>query len=385
MKGRGTDDTRGAAKSDGVVLRAVGDVALIGCAARSLVEGTDPAWPRTSAFLRSADVTFANFEMPIPRSPVTASAPDVSPELMGRAEALVPFLEAGVDVVSLATNHMMDWGPAGLIETISALREAGVNVVGAGSNLAEAIAPVVVERSGVKIGFCAFTPRQRWTASRDEPGTAPLELPLVRESLAQMEGADVCVVSLHWGLEMSNYPMPSDRELARNIVECGAHLILGHHPHVIQGLERVGGGWVAYSMGNFVFDIYAGRIKHGFDPWLLRAGYLVEANLSRAGIAAFDAVPTMLGESGLGAVAAGEDRERISELLREVSENIEHGSDRIWEHAGGRLVGHKLRCLIRSLKDGGVGFAFKELRNVRWRHVRLLLGFLRSRLLSRRR
>lgn len=363
-----------------IVLRAVGDVALIGRAARALIEGRDPAWNGTASFLAEADVTFANFEMAIPRSDVRRSGVDVSPDLRGAPDALPALLESGIDVVSLANNHIMDWGEAALRETIAGLQEHGVTVVGAGETLDEAVAGRVIERHGVRVGFCAFTPSHRWTATPTRAGAAPLVLKHVRDSLNAMSDADVRVVSLHWGIEMSNYPTPDDRRLARAVLESGADLILGHHPHVIQGIERVGGGWVVYSMGNFVFDIVAGRVEHHYDPWDLRAGYLVEARLGRGGVSSLKAVPTMLGESGLGAVADGSGRDRIASLVRSVSDDIEVGSDEVWQHAGGKLVVHKIRCLWRSLLDGGPGAVTRELAHIRPRHVKLVLGYVRSRL-----
>jgi len=367
-----------------VLLRAVGDVALVGRAARALVERSSEDWRSTAAFLAEADITFANVEMPIPRSELARVAVDVSPDLQGDPDALPLFMDSGLDVGAVATNHIMDWGEKGLVETLDALRGSGVAVVGAGINLDEAIAPTVVERNGVRVGFCAFTPKQRWTATRGAPGAAPLKLELVKQSLAAMDRPDVRVVSVHWGLEFSRYPTPEDRRLARQIVDSGADLILGHHPHIIQGYERIGASYVVYSMGNFIFDIYAGRLKHNYDPWDLSAGYLVEARLGEDGVETFDTVPTMIGDSGVGAIAKGEVRARILEQLREASDNIDAGTAAVWEHAGGRLVGHKINAYRTTLRDGGVMAVLPHLRRVRWRHVKLLVGFLRSRLLGRR-
>jgi poly-gamma-glutamate synthesis protein (capsule biosynthesis protein) len=364
-------------------LRAVGDVALIGSAARALGGAADADWPATASYLADADVTFVNFEMPIPRTAVEASSPDVSKELQGSPEALPAFLAARVDVAAIATNHIMDWGLPGLEQTVEQLRENGVAVVGAGRNLDESLDGVVLERRGIRIGFAAFTPAQRWTATASEPGAAPLTLENVKESLGRIGEADVRVISLHWGLEMSNYPTPEDRRLAEEIVDAGADLILGHHPHVIQGVERFGRGWVTYSMGNFIFDTSAGRVKRDCDPWDVRAGYAVDACLTADGVESLRAVPTFIGESGVGTLAAGDEKERIENFIETVSENIAEGSEGVWEHAGSRVVGHRMKVLRRSLKDGEFATVFKELRHIRLKHAKLLFGFLASRL-SRR-
>ncbi len=364
----------------GVLLRAVGDAALIGTAARVLESDSDPEWAATASYLSEADIAFANLEMPIPLTVTEPDKPGVSPDFRGSPESLRRFLLAGIDVVAIATNHMMDWGATGLTETIDQLRERGVAVVGGGRNLDEALDGEVLDRKGVRVGFVAFTPPQRWSAGKDTPGTAPLRLENVRESLRRIREADVKVVSLHWGIEMSNYPMPQDRKLAAQIVEEGADLILGHHPHVVQGVEALGASHVAYSMGNFIFDIYAGRVQHGFDPWDLRAGCLVEAVLDKDGVSSFDVVPTFLSEQGIGALARGAEKERIARLLSDLSTGIETGSREVWDRAGERLVAHKLKVLRKLAGDAGPGFLLEEIAHIRPRHVRLLLGFIASKL-----
>ncbi len=363
----------------GVLLRAVGDVALIGTAARALESDSDPEWAKTASYLSEADITFVNLEMPIPLTATEPAKPGVSDDFRGTPESLRRFLSAGVDVVSMATNHMMDWGSGALIETIDQLREQGVAAVGAGRNLDEALEGAVLERRGVKVGFVAFTPPQRWSAGPDSAGTAPLRIEHVRESLRRIGDADVKVVSLHWGIEMSNYPMPQDRKLAEQIIDEGADLILGHHPHVMQGTEAVGRSYVAYSMGNFIFDIFAGRVQHDFDPWDLRAGYLVEAVLERDGVTSFDVVPTFLSEQGIGALVRGGEKERIEARISEFTAGMESGSRAIWDHAGERLVGHKMRVFWKLTQDSGPRFILQELSHIRPRHLRLLLGYMASR------
>ncbi|MCK4512900.1 CapA family protein [bacterium] len=369
--------------SSRAILRAVGDVALIAGAAQALIEQKSIAWSETASILSGADITFANFEMALPRGDSDRVAPDVSPDLIGVDAALGPFLEAGVDVVALATNHIMDWGAEGLADTLAQFRERGVETVGAGMTLEEAARAVVIERAGLKVGFAAFTPEQRWTAEPGSPGAAPLRFELVKEALEGMGDADVRVISLHWGLEMSSYPTPEDRELARRIAEAGADLILGHHPHVIQGVERFGRTHVVYSMGNFIFDIEAGRVKRDIDPWNLRAGYIVDARLTSGGVETLEAVPVFIGDSGLGAIADGRLRDEIARRIRTTSERIEQGSREVWERTGSRVVLHRLRCLRRSLRDGGFGAVMKEVSYLRFRHFKLLWGFMLSRLRRR--
>ena len=362
------------------ILRAVGDVALIAGAAQALVERKSAAWRETASVLSRADITFANFEMALPRGDCERVASDVSPDLVGVPAALEPFLDAGVSVVALATNHIMDWGVEGLADTLAQFRERGIETVGAGMTRDEAARPVVIERAGLRVGFAAFTPEQRWTAGPDSPGAAPLRFELVKKALDGMADADVRIISLHWGLEMSSYPTPEDRELAGRIAGAGADLILGHHPHVIQGVERLGRTHVVYSMGNFIFDINAGRIEHGFDSEDLRSAYMVEAELDASGVVELRTIPVWLDDDGIGAVATGDRGKRIAERVRSCSERIEEGSANVWEHAGETLVKHKLKCMRVSLREGGLGFVLGEVRRVRVRHFKLIWGYIVGRL-----
>jgi hypothetical protein len=145
-------------------------------------------------------------------------------------------------------------------------------------------------------------------------------------------------------------------------------------------VERFGRTHVVYSMGNFIFDINAGRVEHGFEPDDLRSGYMVEAELGAGGVAKLRTVPVWLDEDGLGAVASGDRGERIAKHVRSCSERIEEGSAGVWEHAGGTLVRHKLKCMRVSLRDGGLRLVFGELRHVRLRHFKLLWGYIVGRL-----
>lgn len=145
-------------------------------------------------------------------------------------------------------------------------------------------------------------------------------------------------------------------------------------------MERFGKTTVAYGLGNFLFDIRAGRIEHGFDPWDLRAGYALEAELTGTGVESVRSVPTVLGEDGLGTLAAGDARERIAAHIEAVSRDLAAGGARVWEHAGDRLVGHKLKVIRANVRDGGVLFALRQLANARPRHFKMLLGFIASRL-----
>ena len=166
--------------------------------------------------------------------------------------------ETGFKLMSLANNHVMDYGPEGLFDTISALESAGIMHVGAGKNRDEAYAPLFVPVRGKNIAVLARSSvivSSSCYASLSKPGVAFLEKEELTENVKKCkEKAELVIVLLHWGLEEYAYPSPTQINLSRQLVMAGADAVIGHHPHVLQGMERIRKGVVAYSLGNFLFD-----------------------------------------------------------------------------------------------------------------------------------
>ncbi len=172
---------------------------------------------------------------------------------------------AGFDVVSIANNHTLDFDTSAFIDTLRTLDEEEIRYVGGGENLEEARRPVILERKNIKVGFLAYSelahifwdwgyPRA-FAAENKKAGVAPTDLNIMLEDIKKLEGqVDFIVISLHWGEEYIERPSLKEREIAHKLIDGGAHVILGHHPHVVRGLEVYKGGLIAYSLGNFVFD-----------------------------------------------------------------------------------------------------------------------------------
>ena len=173
----------------------------------------------------------------------------------------------GVALVCVANNHMMDYGDKGLSSTMEVLDRFGLLYVGAGKNLQEAAKPVILELRDYKVAFLGRSSVEvssKCYAHADEPGVAWLDKDELKRSIrACRREADFVVVCLHWGMEHYQYPSPSQRAFARELAEAGADLILGHHPHVLQGEERIGRTLVSYSSGNFLFDEFDWSVPDG--------------------------------------------------------------------------------------------------------------------------
>ena len=273
-----------------ILLAAVGDV-MLGRSVGWRMEAEGPAMPFASvrAILAGADIAVANLESAVG---VTGAAESKAYTFRAPPVAAEALALAGSDLVSLANNHSLDFGPQSLAETRALLAGEGILSPGAGPNRAAAHAPATIERKGLTITFLAyvtvpvegtgFDPRV-WTATDDAPGVAWLDIPTMMEDIqAARREADLVVVLLHFGLEWEPEPSEAQREQARAAIDAGATLVVGAHPHVLQEVEAYGDGLIAYSLGNFVFDGF-------WDPANDSAILLVE--LTAAGVAGWEMVP----------------------------------------------------------------------------------------------
>lgn len=232
--------------------------------ARVLDEGPGVVFAGVAPVLKAADIAVVNLECAIAASgePEAKGYTFRAPPVAASALSL-----AGVDIVSLANNHSLDYGPEALAETLKLLAARGVAAAGAGPDAGAARAAVILEHNGLRIAFLAAADvpaegsfsRSTWEAATGKPGLAWLDTELlVADIVAARAHADVVVVMLHFGVEFSDGPGARQREQARTAIDAGATLIIGHHPHVLHEVEEYRGGLIAYSLGNFVFD--------GFDP-----------------------------------------------------------------------------------------------------------------------
>jgi poly-gamma-glutamate synthesis protein (capsule biosynthesis protein) len=248
-----------------VRLAAVGDV-LVARTVPQRLAAHGPAWfwERLGDAWTGADLRFANLECPV--------CTDGRPVLKRFCFRAVPeqaraVLQAGaVEVVALANNHAWDWGRTGLAQTLGHLRAWGIAAAGAGRGRAQAVAPVRLTRSGLRVAVVAYTD---WTPedyipSDDEPSLATLDETTLSAELGSAHAeADVLVVSVHWGNEYVDQPTDRQRSLAHAMVEAGADLVLGHHPHVTQPVEVYRDRPIAYSLGNAIFDRSGPRVSNG--------------------------------------------------------------------------------------------------------------------------
>jgi len=240
-------------------LAAVGDL-LLACDPRGIVPDrrAEGLFDDVKSLWADCDVVFGNFECTLAGDGTTVPTEPrvITTKALARAVG-----QAGFTHVTLANNHMFDCLHAGFANTRRFVTDMGVACFGAGDDLADASAPAFAEAAGIRLAFLAtvddcagahqFAAEGRW-------GVAPLDMDRLLRRIADLQGeVDHVIVSPHWGEERFSIPSPNQVEQAHAMVDAGASMILGHHSHVLQGLEVYRGAPIVYSLGNFVVnDVY---------------------------------------------------------------------------------------------------------------------------------
>lgn len=279
----------------------------------------DPAAPFRpfAERLAGADITLGNFEATLSRN----GSPTQGGDSFAADPAVLAGLHlAGVDAVSLANNHLGDYGDAAMRETFEQFDSAGISYFGGGANLDRARAPWIVEVDGVRIGFLGTesigeTP----AAGTDRPGTNRLNMPprtgpLDNAALDRITGditalatrVDTVIVIPHWGTQYTHVPDQIQRDVAARFAAAGADLVIGGHPHWVQGWEAIGDTTVVHSLGNFIFDMEFSR--------QVQEGIFVEIVLWDGQVKAVRPVPYIIE----GHIPRPADAERSAQILADV-------------------------------------------------------------------
>ncbi|PJF31706.1 MAG: hypothetical protein CUN51_01840 [Candidatus Thermofonsia Clade 1 bacterium] len=305
-----------------VTILFTGDLMLGRSLERAARQTNDPlfAFRRVAELLQSADLTVGNLECVL--SDLGAPARKRYP--LRCAEALEALRWAGFNVLSLANNHAMDFGGEALLDMIRRLNNVGIATVGAGADLRGARTPAVLLRNGIRIAFLGYVnvPQDgppflfrndltaatetsagvAW-ASADSQGVAMIQAD-VRATRAL---ADVVIVLLHAGIEYSRTPNDVQRTLAYAAMEAGAAAVIGAHPHVLQGVQRYKDGIIAYSLGNFVFDM------------TVDTSAALRVTVTAQGVQSYEWLPVVISPIGQPRPATPEQAARILAALERLS------------------------------------------------------------------
>ena len=269
-------------------------------------------------FFDQSDLLVANLECVI--SKLGTRWPSKLIHLRAPLAAAQSLATAGVDVVSVANNHALDFGPDAFLDSLARLDAQGIDYAGGGRNAAEARAPAIMEENGLRIAFLGYVlpfsskttfNTREWQAGVNRagltigtPDAVGRDVRAVRES----GEADLIVVMVHGGYEYRAWPNAAQRAFATAALDAGATLVLGHHPHVLQGYLRREGSLVAFSLGNFVFSRFDGAANDSA---------ILDVTLTSDGVASLDWIPVVI-VNGIPRPATAAEAERIRKRLPEL-------------------------------------------------------------------
>lgn len=357
-----------------VKLACVGDI-MIHSRYNEMVdrEGAGFLFEHTAATLKDADLLFGNVETVLSGGGLPAKG-----KLCLRGdERYVPELaRAGFGVVSVANNHAFDFGVDAFSDMVSRLESQGIEVVGGGLSLDHSRTPRIVEANGLKFGFLAYSARETDGsdyAADGRAGVAPLEEEFILEDVANCrEQVDHLIVSLHWGVEYSEYPTPDQLALGRKLVDAGVSVVIGHHPHILQGYERYGAGVILYSLGNFCdADLYWQGEDKAYQSTLKtadRESVIAVLEMGHDGIEKVEFLPLWLNDEGQPEICTDERESQILEKLTRRSETLSRPDfEKYWEQMIlDKRVGNAFRIWLNS------GSIFDKIRNFKLSWFRTL-------------
>jgi poly-gamma-glutamate capsule biosynthesis protein CapA/YwtB (metallophosphatase superfamily) len=307
-----------------VTVSVVGDIMLGRRVGQVAAAADDPALQLRpmQKRLAAADITVGNLENTLSRAGTPTQGAD---SFAAPPRVRAGLRDAGFDVIGLANNHLGDFGDEALVQTVRLLREGGFATFGAGRGAQHAERPAVLERSGLRFGFVGFnaigeTPeagpgRPGADAVSMPPRTGPLDRGELNDFLGRVRRldrhVDVVVVMPHWGTQYTNRPEPIQRQVADQLVDAGADVVVGGHPHWLQGVSMVRGRLVVHSLGNFVFDMDFMRET--------QQGALLELTFWGPRLKSADFVPYQMDDTFAPRVTTGAAGREILDLMWETS------------------------------------------------------------------
>ena len=333
-----------------------GDLAPLGRPEQLLVQGeTKRVFGGLLDVIRTCDCFLVNLECPLTRCNERLSkagsnlkaAPEVAPALK----------DAGISVVSLANNHIFDYGLTGIRDTTDALDRSSVRWYGVGANCSQASTPLIVDLSGIKVAFLAYAEHEfNWHSDR-EWCTSMLNAPeniLQIQNLKREIGA--VVVFLHGGPEGTHFPSPRVVKLSRAFAEAGASAVVISHSHAVMGSEVYRGVPIAYGLGNFLFDKSCRRAL----GW--RLGLMARLTVHADQAVDLETIPLFANaETGCIDLIRGEDLESFREFHRSISEPLRcmHEVEERWKSFCASQVPHLTKEILKGLSailPGGLLF-----------------------------
>lgn len=300
---------------------AVGDLTFgdhplcVGFGAYSEFKNMSPSYPfeRVQRELEKADILFGNLECAVSETGVPSNRLG-SAQMKGDIKGVQALLNARFNVVNVANNHSMEHGKELFVETVTILEKNGIACCGVNLGTPQKCKPCVLEQKGIKMGFLGYSLRPRQHFSHDPLYAEGNPAAIENEVRGLKTRVDVLIVSLHWGDEFIDRPSPAEIRLARRICDAGADLIVGHHPHVLKGIENYRSQVIAYSLGNFVCDMI------WLDP--LRESVIFSCDIAKDGIRNIQLTPAFINPHYQPEILEGERAKNLLEKVQKLSAEL---------------------------------------------------------------
>ncbi len=265
---------------DDITITIGGDFAPINQAESVAINSPEKIWGDTLSLFREADLSMVNLETPLTDS--VDAIEKTGPHLKADKQCVNALSAAGIGLVTLANNHIFDYGRQGVMDTITVCKNSGIDTVGAGKNLAQARKTYYREIKGKKIAVVNFAENEFSSATDNSAGANPMDLiDNIKQIREAKSNADVVIVIVHGGVEYYRYPTPRMQKQYRFYAEEGADIVVGHHTHMVSGYETHNGVPIFYSLGNLFFP-WNNRPHYWYE------GYFLSLNISENNKISFD-------------------------------------------------------------------------------------------------
>lgn len=304
-----------------VSLAAVGDIALgdhplcVGFGVYSKFKNLPPEYPFEHVLneFSNSDIVFGNLECTLSCHGLRGDRLN-SVQMRGHPRLVEGLVKAGFNMFNLANNHSMQHGREPFLETVKLLKDHNISFCGV--NIEDHLIgrPSIIEVNEIKIAFLGYSLRPRQYFN-DNPFYSEGHLDrIIKDVEDNKQRVDIVVVSLHWGEEFIEQPSPEEIKMARNIIESGANLIIGHHPHVLRGIEHYKHGIIVYSLGNFVCDM-------SWDEHL-RESLIFNCRITKSGISDIELTPIYINDNYQPEVLVNERGKALLKRIDKLTEKL---------------------------------------------------------------
>jgi len=358
--------------SNVITLTAVGDIMLgdgPACAGHGVGssmkrKGSITLLKNIEPFVKRGDIAFGNLECVVSNYNIVPNKMKLFP-MRAHPDTLEGLVSAGFNMLSLANNHIMEYGKEGLQETIDHLSGHGIKYIGISSSIENSRRLNTLTIKGVKFIFLAYCLVPDKTVYNIN--TNPEEI--YRDIKDAKTFTDIVIVSVHWGKEFIEIPSPDQIQIAHQMINSGANLILGHHSHILQGIEQYHQGLIAYSLGNFVFDV--NYLEE------LRSSVILECRFSRNGIVDYDLHPVYIDKHYRPVVLEGEEKNRALLTIKQLSSNLKNAArDDIQEYE------KKVNKRRRSIRKRMMRYFMRNIYRYPWQYTwHTIIKYMKKKLL----